>query len=331
MVYCTLFNSSYLDRGLVLYESLSKVCSDFVLYVLCMDDLCADILLKYDVPFLKPITLAEFEDEKLLRIKRQRSFSEYCWTCTPLLIKYILKEKGHSCCTYVDADMCFYSDPNRIIEKYVDEEHPVMFVPHNFSLLFQGKEKEVGRYCVEFNPFLNNEKGNIILDEWAGLCVDSCSLERDGVVFGDQKYLDNLKGKYNYILECDDPGVGIAPWNIEDYSMIDDCIYYKKKICNQVFYHFQGIEFFDNFVKTNVNKNDVDQTLFFRLYEPYISELRRKRAELNNMFKIEFPVINYSKRLKNKKKCLKSFIFSFVLKIPYFNKKYYSNHQFIFS
>lgn len=331
MIYCTLFNSNYIDKGLVLYESLMKVCSDFQLYVLCMDDLCAEILLKYDAPYLKPITLAEFENERLLRIKKQRSFGEYCWTCTPLLIKHILKDKGHPICTYVDADMCFYSDPNKIIEKYVNEEHPVLFVPHNFSLLFQGKEKEVGRYCVEFNPFMNNEKGNRILDEWAELCIKSCSLDRDGATFGDQKYLDSLMDKYKnkIIMECDDPGVGIAPWNIQDYSLIGDNLFYKKDKCYPVFYHFQGIEFEEGFVKTNINKinNKVDTMIISKFYKPYISLIIEKRKKLHNIYNIDFST-NYSIRFVEYG--IKAKIRELFLKNSLFRMKYYSRHQYIF-
>lgn len=327
MVYCTLFNSNYLDKGLVLYDSLSEVCPDFQLYVLCMDDLCAEILLKYDAPYLIPITLSEFEDDKILSIKKQRPFSEYCWTCTPLLIKYIFKEKGPRICTYIDADMCFYSDPNIIIKKYVDEEHPVMFVPHNFSLLFRGKEKEVGRYCVEFNPFLNNEKGNKILDEWAELCVESCSLDRDGVTFGDQKYLDSLMGKYKYIIECDDPGVGIAPWNIDDYSLAGDILYYKKDICTPVFYHFQGMEFEKNFVRTNINRsNKNDSTLIIsKFYKPYISLIREKREKLHNIDNLDFSA-DYSRFVETG---IKAKIRSLFLLSSLFRRKYYSKYQYI--
>ena len=38
MVYCTLFDSNYLDKGLVMYDSLVNSSCKFILYILCMDD-----------------------------------------------------------------------------------------------------------------------------------------------------------------------------------------------------------------------------------------------------------------------------------------------------
>lgn len=324
---CTLFGSNYADKGLVMFESLCKVSSDFVLYVLCMDDLCNLILKSYDDNRLIPITLSEFENEKIRELKSQRSFSEYCWTCSSLLIKYILDNKPYEVCAYIDADLFFYSDPIPEIEAVKKGGYSAMFVPHNFSKAFAGKEKEVGVFCVEFNPFVNSTEGLKVLDEWISLCMGSCSLDRDGVTFGDQKYLDILKDKYESIFICQNPGVGIAPWNIEDYSLKENGLYYVNDLCKPVFYHFQCVEFVENFVKTNVNKKNVNSTLFSYFYVPYIKKLRNKRAELKNEYNMEFPV-NYSKRFNNKKKSLKSQILFLLLKIPYLKKIYYSQLQY---
>ena len=43
-VLCTLYNSLYLDKGLVLYDSLKACAKDFELYLLCMDDKTYDVL-----------------------------------------------------------------------------------------------------------------------------------------------------------------------------------------------------------------------------------------------------------------------------------------------
>ena len=61
------------------------------------------------------ISLKEFEDEELLRIKPSRSIAEYCWTCTSSTILYVLEKYKVESCTYLDADLFFYSSPSPII------------------------------------------------------------------------------------------------------------------------------------------------------------------------------------------------------------------------
>ena len=79
-VLCTLYNSLYLDKGLVLYDSLCECAKDFKLYVLCMDDKCYEVLADLHQEHTIPIRLSDFEngDEKLLKAKENRSFGEYC-------------------------------------------------------------------------------------------------------------------------------------------------------------------------------------------------------------------------------------------------------------
>jgi hypothetical protein len=114
--FCTLFDSNYLSRGLALYQSLQNV-SSFHLYVVAFDDKCYDYLKNASLPDLTVISLNEFEDESLLKIKNGRSVAEYCWTCTSSVILYCLKKYGLPSCTYLDADMLFYSDPQILLDE----------------------------------------------------------------------------------------------------------------------------------------------------------------------------------------------------------------------
>ena len=57
MNYCTLFDSNYADRGIVMIKSLSKVDTDMDMYVLCMDELCHSILASYNLENTHLITL----------------------------------------------------------------------------------------------------------------------------------------------------------------------------------------------------------------------------------------------------------------------------------
>jgi hypothetical protein len=81
--YVTLFNSHYLTRGLVMYNTLRRHTENFHLWIICFDDLTHRLLTQMNLENVTPVSLKQFEDEALLRIKPQRTSQEYCWTCTP--------------------------------------------------------------------------------------------------------------------------------------------------------------------------------------------------------------------------------------------------------
>ena len=115
LTFCTLFDSNYLDKGLVLQHSLENVMTDYTLYILAMDDKCYNILSDIGLNNTVIISLSEFEDEELLEIKKQRSRAEYCWTCSANLIDYVFETYHESYCTYIDSDLFFYKNPKILI------------------------------------------------------------------------------------------------------------------------------------------------------------------------------------------------------------------------
>ena len=65
MVFVTLFDSFYLDKGLVMYDSLVEVTSEFKLYVIAFDDQCYDVLKNIHKDNLIPISMKDFESDEL--------------------------------------------------------------------------------------------------------------------------------------------------------------------------------------------------------------------------------------------------------------------------
>ena len=142
---CTLFDHNYLDKGLVLYDSLMACCENFVLYVLAMSDRCYEILCDLKLSHIVPIRLSDFEDEDLLQIKPTRGVGEYCWTCSSSLILYVLRTYKPEYCTYVDADIYFYSDPRVVIDEMYNKGASVQIIGHRFASNPIGKERCVGK------------------------------------------------------------------------------------------------------------------------------------------------------------------------------------------
>src|SRR5204863_5119257 len=85
--FCTLFDSRYLLKGLVLHETLMRARPDARLTVYCFDDAAQELLGALALPGVETIALAELErgDAELAAVKGDRSAGEDCWTATPSL------------------------------------------------------------------------------------------------------------------------------------------------------------------------------------------------------------------------------------------------------
>ena len=295
MTLCTLFNVNYLDKGIVLYESLEKISDDFTLYVLAMDDKCYEILLDLNYKYLVPIKLKDFEDDELLRVKPHRSLGEYCWTCSSSLIRYVLITFQPEYCTYIDADLYFYSNPQIIIDEMKAKNASVQVVGHRFNK--KNKEYQewlVGKYCVEFNTFKNDENGLMLINKWRNQCLDHCSTDGDGVYWGDQKYLDKWVEDYEFVIETENLGAGIAPWNVMQYKRKNGKLYCNDLPIELIFYHFENIQYLSrNKVKTNIqNIIRTDFKLIKDLYIDYLQKIDSIKTLLKAKYGIDI-VIKY--------------------------------------
>lgn len=308
LTFCTLFDSNYLDKGLVLYESLKCVMEDFKLYILAMDDRCCSILKSMELSNAVIISLEEFEDEELLEIKRQRARAEYCWTCTASLIDYVLETYGEEYCTYIDSDLFFYKNPKVLIEEMCDAGCSVQIVKHGFGegMLAEEKEKGAGKYCVQFNTFKNDEYGREILKTWNRQCRNHCSMEPGEM--GDQKYLSDWAEKYEKVHVLTNQGGGVAPWNLFRFRssgqkgrLVDKKT---KESFDLIFYHFHHLEYVgENQVNINVFKKELgaETKLVFEIYFPYLKKLEETKRMLLETYGF-VPVIKKHPGLKGKTK-----------------------------
>ncbi len=218
--FCTLFDSNYLARGLVTYESLMSVTEGGVqLYIFAFDDKCFDVLTTMKLSNMTVIPLSEFEDEQLLAIKESRTRGEYCWTCTSSTILYCIEKYNLPHCTYIDADMYFYQNPQILIDEK-PSNCSVIISEHRYTPSYD-KSKLSGKYCVQFMYFDNTEGGLKILNWWRERCLEWCFNRFEDGKFGDQKYLDDWSTRFEGVHILQHLGAGLAPWNVQQYDFID--------------------------------------------------------------------------------------------------------------
>lgn len=314
-VLCTLYNCLYLDKGLVLYDSLRECAKDFKLYVLCMDDKCYEVLTNLKQENQIPVRLSDFEagDDALLKAKGNRSMGEYCWTCSSSFIRYILNHYNEESCTYIDADMYFYYEPQILVDEMKRAGKSVMVVPHRFPECKKVLAQKYGTYCVEFNTFLNTPESLEVLEYWRSRCLECCSNLGDGVHWGDQKYLEELVSKFKCVHVCKNPGAGVAPWNISLYrfptrNKFEYNAFYKPlELCYPVvFYHYQGVKYITrNKVISSIQANmeDIDYEFVDYLYKDYLVRIDKKKLILESRYNLKILI---KKHPSKKTSCLKS-------------------------
>jgi hypothetical protein len=284
-VFCTLFDSNYFSRGLAMYQSLARNCQAFVLYIFAFDDQARRALLKLALPHVRVVSLEEFEDEELLRVKPARSRAEYCWTSTPSTVLYVLEKMGHSICTYLDADTYFFSSPDPLLVELGADD--VTITEHRYSPQYAGFSATSGIYNVQFVTFRATPCGLTALRWWRNACLDSCELNPAEGKCGDQKYLDDWPQRFEGIHVLQHLGGGIAPWNVQQYFFertgtgLRGTELRSRKDFDVIFFHFHALKLTTGrHVHLSGGGYDIDRTAVELLYKPYIAELDRIGKDL---------------------------------------------------
>ena len=270
-----------------MYQSMVENIQEFKLYVFAFDEKCYEILKNENFPHLIPVSLQEFENADLLKVKEERTRAEYCWTCSPWIIKHVIDYYKEPICTYIDADMQFFSSPQFVFDDMRKRHCSVIIVPHRFKDAQAEKEAhdKVGSYCVEFNTFVNDKNGYETLTWWAERCLEWCYYSVPGTTewYGDQKYLNVFPEKFQGVMICNHYGVGMAPWNInlvEYAGVIQGVPYIREKKTGKeypvVLYHFENVSYLSNHILHASSRTD-SKELHKVIYDPYIRKLTNNR------------------------------------------------------
>jgi len=232
--YCTVFDKYYLYQGCSLYNSLTKVTTDFTLHALCLDDISYETILKLGNSNFVPISISEIMSDDVVGLRARTTYPQFCWACQPLVCELVLDRLQADMVTYLEADSLFFSDPEVLFEEMGDKS--VTLAPHNFPA-DQDQSKTAGTYITHFNAFRNDECGRNVLNEWKSNCFlydkDNPPSFRPG-----QLLMDEWPDKFDCVHVLQNIGAGVAPWNVESRTLklVNDKLYFDEIAV--VFYHF---------------------------------------------------------------------------------------------
>jgi len=240
--YCTYFDRRYLPRGLALLRSLERHGRPFRLWVLCLDQACAEHLTSLRHDALVTVTLEDLErgDPQLAASRATRSQIEYYFTCTPAWVWFVMhREPTVSELTYLDADLFFFSDPEPVFEE--SRPYSVSITPHRYADRARRRFARYGMHNVGWLTFRRDDDGMRCLAWWRERCIEWCYDRVQGDRYADQKYLDAFPLVSERVRTITHVGANAAPWNIGAYEVGGERDRPTIGDSPLVFYHFQGV------------------------------------------------------------------------------------------
>lgn len=286
--YCTYFDHRFLDRGLAMIRSLRRVDPDCRISVLCLSAACERVLARLREPGVTLTRLEDFEQANpdLLAIKDGRCTRDYYFTLSGCIVASALRNADpDEIVTYLDADLLFYSSPAPLFDAM--EHASVGLIGHRYHWWARRLEK-YGRFNVGWVSFRGDATGREAAEWWRNSCIEWCYGCVDGDRFADQKYLDHIFRKFPDVIEITHPGANVGPWNICRHSIAKGPgdAFTVDATFPLIFFHFSGLKETepDVFLGSHLSYlGPFSETVRRGLYEPYVTLLKRIRAEIGGL------------------------------------------------
>ncbi|GAB2823952.1 hypothetical protein GCM10027022_13220 [Alpinimonas psychrophila] len=284
-MYCTYFDSGYLSRGLVLIESLREHGDNSPIYVLALDETTSEYL-KAHAPenvFIISITEIEESEPRLAPLRSQRSHMEYYFTCTPLLIKFVMEklETPGSIAIYLDADLYFFSSPNLVINDLGSES--VGIIEHRYPDNVAANLAKYGRFNVGWVGFRDDDAGRAVLDWYSDRTLEWCSDKPEADKYADQGYLNSFPN-FPGVKILESAGFNLAPWNTRRHrtTQLGGSVFADGQML--IFFHFHGLRKVGPWFTSSqlTYGSPMNSVLRNGVYQPYVNALARMDGLLQN-------------------------------------------------
>lgn len=186
---------------------------------------------------------------------------------------------------YVDSDMYFFDEPNKIFDYWKD--HSILMCDQRASAKIQEPH---GYYQAGLVGFRRDNYGMPCLNWWKDRCLEWCYdvIDRENNRWGDQKYLEKLPYEFKAIKVVKDTGINAAPWNTVEKNQyniekrIDEVYINNHKL---IVYHFGSLLIYNNseFDLWKLYPLNFSKKVINYIYKPYLNELIRTMSLLKRM------------------------------------------------
>jgi len=236
---CTVSDINYLNKGLVLYESLLTN-KDVVFHYLCIDEESYNKLIKHSSDTLKVYNINVFlGSDVTLKNLKESNYKYFSW-CLASYFSNKMLENDIESITYIDSDIYFHKNIKNIYVE-IGEKEVGIFRHRQFPL---NRNTPDGLYNVGIVYFKNTPMGKRVSDWWSDAVLNKKYPQYS--TCGDQKYLEFFPTMCPPDCIFIDGNIGHgAPWQWQLYEFKENGnIIWEGKEQELVFTHFS--QFQDN-------------------------------------------------------------------------------------
>lgn len=252
---------------------MSKHIPQFKLWIFALDNDSYEFLSSLEMESIELLKIEEKMDEELIKLKKERSVSEFCWTITPHIMRCIFEgDLEIKRLTYLDADMWFRKSPAIILKEFDLSNKEVLLTEHGYDQEYN-QSKLSGKYCVQFMTF--KRSGIDIIEDWDRCCREWCFDKFEDGKFGDQKYLEDWEHKFPNRVHIYNHNMHFqAPWSDKNFCCEESVLWHFHSL--RIIYHKASIVLIDCY-----GGYTLSSYIYRKIYKEYLLDFENAIKSMN--------------------------------------------------
>lgn len=235
----TISSANYWPYTAALLESLARVCPEWEVYVLGLNELPASDL-------ASGVKIVRAEEIWGLDTRNcQARFNIFEWACASKarLLRFLLDDCGASLAVYVDSDVEFFAPPDSIL----DAAGSIVLTPNVAALnecqsaAWERLHLQYGTYNSGFLAVRNTDSGRHFLNWWDKRISRYCCTDPVLDIFSDQRWLDLAPGLFSGVVVDRSPSLNVAPFNVRGRGLRFSDGRYKVGDQPLAFFHYHRV------------------------------------------------------------------------------------------
>ena len=280
--YFTISDNQFLPRTLAMCKSLRNFTNSDISFV-HTESLSGESRLAFEFHNIELEPIEKIGVDFVKSLTASRSHVEFMWTLPSVLLDWFMTNSpGYSDYVYLDADLFFYSDVKAIWDEIPAGN--ISITPHRFSTRLESAFPDSGEFNVSWVGIPATDMGRKCAKKWAEQCIQLCpaipTKVNGKIIYGDQMYLEDWPSDYaGYVHIIRHVGAGLAPWNYENYKIIESTEFTIDEFA-LIFFHFSSHQFGFPFASRIGREYSRIRPIPKKIYKVYEDSLRECMVEL---------------------------------------------------